>query len=134
MKVKQHYDTLLGNIYSWMVGDFTYKMKEQKQFFVENGIEPKSTKVAIDLGAGHGLQSIGLAQCGYRVTAVDLNKGIAAFPSNSSTCATLSRCVSESPMQTINSAFRFKVLKKLSMSFSYMTSSTKIKVATGSKK
>src|SRR5687767_3230758 len=76
MKVKQHYDTFLGTIYSWMTGDFTYKMNEQKQFFVENCIQPASTKVAIDLGAGHGLQSIGLAQCGYHVTAVDLNKGL----------------------------------------------------------
>ena len=37
MKVKEHYDQHLGNLYAWMVGDFDEKEKEQKDFFIENG-------------------------------------------------------------------------------------------------
>lgn len=74
MKAKQHYDTLLGGIYSWMSGGFIQKMNEQKQFFAQNDIRPISTKIALDLGAGHGLQSVALAELQFIVTAVDFSK------------------------------------------------------------
>lgn len=74
MTVKDHYDFHLGNFYSWMVGDFAARQLEQQAYFSQRGITPTSNKLAIDLGAGHGLQTIALATLGYRVMAVDFNK------------------------------------------------------------
>jgi SAM-dependent methyltransferase len=74
MKVKDHYDFHLGNFYSWMVGDFAAKQLEQQTYFIQRGMMPASNKLAIDLGAGHGLQTIALATLGYRVIAVDFNR------------------------------------------------------------
>lgn len=71
MTVKEHYDTHLGNFYSWMMGDFEIKQREFKNFLLDYDITPSSTKKALDLGAGHGLQSIPLAKLGFNVTAVD---------------------------------------------------------------
>lgn len=71
--VKEHYDKHLAAFYSWMAGDFETKQKELQDFLELHHIAPGSTKVAIDLGAGHGLQSVSLAKMGFRVTAIDLN-------------------------------------------------------------
>jgi ubiquinone/menaquinone biosynthesis C-methylase UbiE len=74
MTVKEHYDNYLGNIYSWSVGDFDKKKEEFKQFLIDNGIKPLRNKFAIDLGAGHGIQSVSLAELGFQVLAVDFNQ------------------------------------------------------------
>jgi 2-polyprenyl-3-methyl-5-hydroxy-6-metoxy-1,4-benzoquinol methylase len=74
MKVKEHYDKHLGNFYSWMLGDFQQKQLEQQQIFELLGIKPRSNKIAIDLGAGNGLQSIALANLGFAVKSIDFNK------------------------------------------------------------
>jgi len=74
MTVKEHYDNHLGNFYSWMTGNFQTKSNEFKTFLVANSIQPISNKIAIDLGAGHGLQSIPLAEIGFQVFAVDFNR------------------------------------------------------------
>ncbi len=74
MKAKDHYDNHLGNFYSWMVGNFEEKQREQQNFFGERGLYPRGSKIAFDLGAGHGLQSISLANLGYEVWAVDFSK------------------------------------------------------------
>lgn len=74
MTAKEHYDKHLGNFYSWMTGDFEPKQEAFQTFLKENAITPLSTKVAIDLGAGHGLQSVPLARIGFNVIAVDFNK------------------------------------------------------------
>lgn len=74
MKVKEHYDTHLGNFYSWMAGDFEIKTQEFREFLSGNGIKPQRNKIAIDLGAGHGLQSIPLAELGFQVLAIDFNQ------------------------------------------------------------
>jgi SAM-dependent methyltransferase len=57
-----------------MVGDFQTKSNEFKAFLVENSVTPSSNGIAIDLGAGHGLQSIALAEVGFQVVAVDFNQ------------------------------------------------------------
>ena len=73
MTVKDHYDKHLGNFYSWMSGDFEEAQKMQESFFRDNKITPFSTGIALDLGCGHGLQSISLAKRGFSVKAVDFN-------------------------------------------------------------
>lgn len=74
MTVKEHYDKHLANFYSWMTGNFDSKKQEFKKFIINNGIKPQTNKIAIDLGAGHGLQSIPLAESGFQVLAVDFNQ------------------------------------------------------------
>lgn len=74
MTAKQHYDSHLGSVYSWMLGDFHEKMSEQMDFFIRQGIEPGGTRIAFDLGAGNGIQSVALARLGFKVTAVDFNQ------------------------------------------------------------
>jgi 2-polyprenyl-3-methyl-5-hydroxy-6-metoxy-1,4-benzoquinol methylase len=74
MTTKEHYDNHLGYFYSWMTGDFNVKSTEFKKFLSDNSIAARSTGIAIDLGAGHGLQSIPLAELGFRVIAVDFNQ------------------------------------------------------------
>lgn len=74
MYAKEHYEDHLAPIYDWMVGDFETKQREQENFFVRNNILPGENKLAIDLGAGHGLQSISLARLDFRVIAVDFNR------------------------------------------------------------
>lgn len=73
MGVKEHYKNHLGNFYSWMVGDFENQQKVQQDFFSENAIISKSNAIAVDLGAGHGLQSVSLAKLGFQVKAIDFN-------------------------------------------------------------
>jgi hypothetical protein len=73
MTVKEHYERYLGNFYSWMVGDFGEKQQEQQNFFRNNNIQPNFSGVAIDLGCGHGLQAVSLANIGFSVHAVDFN-------------------------------------------------------------
>ena len=73
MTVKEHYERYLGNFYSWMVGDFGEKQLEQENFFRNNNIQPNCSGVAIDLGCGHGLQAVSLANIGFSVHAVDFN-------------------------------------------------------------
>jgi len=74
MTAKEHYDIHLADFYEWMVGDFEAKQKEQRDFFERNGIKPLQNGIAIDLGSGHGLQSIALAKLGFQVNAVDFNQ------------------------------------------------------------
>ena len=74
MTTKEHYDKHLGNFYSWMTGDFESTQKEFLDFLYEHGLFPSSTKIALDLGAGHGIQSIPLARLGFQVKAVDFNQ------------------------------------------------------------
>lgn len=73
MKVKEHYDNHLANFYSWMVGDSEQQRVDFQNFLDNNKIYPNDTKVAIDLGAGHGIQSIALKKLGFNTTAIDFN-------------------------------------------------------------
>ncbi len=74
MNVKAHYEQHLAHFYEWMLGDFDSSQQQQEAFFRNNDILPKQNKRAIDLGAGHGLQSVSLAKIGFDVTAIDFNQ------------------------------------------------------------
>jgi 16S rRNA A1518/A1519 N6-dimethyltransferase RsmA/KsgA/DIM1 with predicted DNA glycosylase/AP lyase activity len=76
--VKEHYNNHLGNFYLWMTGDFAARQKEQTHFFDTYNIKPGSSKVAIDLGAGHGVQSVALAKVGFKVIAIDFSQQLLA--------------------------------------------------------
>lgn len=73
MTAKEHYDKHLGRIYSWMSGDFATRQSEFRNFLDTHRIVPNGSRVAIDLGAGHGIQSTALAMCGFKVEAIDFN-------------------------------------------------------------
>ena len=72
----RHYDELLAEHYSWMVGvPFEQKVAEQKALLEELGLTPGRHGAAIDLGAGPGYQSAALADLGYgRVLAIDTSR------------------------------------------------------------
>ena len=73
---KEHYDNHLASFYAWMSGDFDQNRKEFQSFLERNKLKPGSTRSALDLGAGHGIQSIALSAIGFSVTAVDFNDAL----------------------------------------------------------
>ena len=72
--VKEHYDSHLGRFYSWMLGDLTERSQQQLQYFREQNISPGENGLALDLGCGNGIQSIALADLGFKVISIDFNK------------------------------------------------------------
>lgn len=73
MNTHTHYETHLARFYAWMAGDFDDKMQEQLDVLRQHGVESAPGKRAIDLGCGHGLQTMALAKLGFQVTAVDFS-------------------------------------------------------------
>ncbi|MCP4133561.1 MAG: methyltransferase domain-containing protein [bacterium] len=71
METINHYKNHLSNYYSWIFGGFEENSTKNKQFFTDHHIIPLNSKIAIDLGAGSGFQSIPLRQIGFDVFAVD---------------------------------------------------------------
>lgn len=69
--VVDHYDSLLGLHYSWLMGGFEENVARNGALFAELGIVPRRSGLAVDLGCGSGFQSIPLAQAGFTVTAMD---------------------------------------------------------------
>ncbi|MBX7152378.1 class I SAM-dependent methyltransferase [bacterium] len=74
MSTRDHYEKHLADYYSWMFGDFEKKLDDNRRFFSKHDIHPFQTKLAYDLGAGCGYQSIPLAEAGFNVKAVDFSK------------------------------------------------------------
>jgi hypothetical protein len=72
--VQEHYDRFLAEHYLWMAGGFEENAEKSRSFFSTHGIAPRDTRVAIDLGAGCGFQSVPLARAGFTVDAVDLSR------------------------------------------------------------
>ncbi len=71
--VKQHYEEVLADVYSWMYGGFENGLNRNRDFIKKHGLTPKGSALAVDLGAGSGFQTIPLAEAGYHVTAIDLS-------------------------------------------------------------
>lgn len=71
---KEHYESVLSPVYSWMLGGFPAALDRNAAFFDRWKISPRGSGLAVDLGAGCGFQSIPLARRGYAVTAIDLDR------------------------------------------------------------
>ena len=69
--VKDHYDSFLGEVYSWILGDFDKAYERNSELFANLEIQAKDGQVAVDLGCGPGCQSLPLAEIGYDVVAID---------------------------------------------------------------
>lgn len=79
----EHYERLLAEHYTWMLGDFEGGVAAQRALLERWGLgrpraEAARPGTALDLGAGSGLQSIALAELGYRVVAVDTSAALLA--------------------------------------------------------
>ena len=74
MTAKEHYDSHLGDFYEWMAGDFGLAQNKQISLFEDMKLQPVGSAVAIDLGAGHGIQTAALSTMGYQVKAIDFNR------------------------------------------------------------
>ncbi len=68
---KLHYETHLAEHYQWMLGDTSDESYFIKVFLESSQVFPKQNSVAIDLGAGTGLQSFVFAKMGFHVIAID---------------------------------------------------------------
>jgi SAM-dependent methyltransferase len=66
-----HYETHLGPVYRWMLGDVAAAFAASEAELETLGLPAKTTGYAIDLGAGLGLHAVPLAARGYSVIAVD---------------------------------------------------------------
>lgn len=73
---KEHYERVLGSIYSWMLGGHEAQLSRNRAFFESLDVAPQGSRRAIDLGAGSGFQSIPLAELGFEVWAVDLDASL----------------------------------------------------------
>jgi SAM-dependent methyltransferase len=69
--VQVHYDAFLAGRYTRISGGRKEQVRKNQKFFSSHTIMPHDNRVAIDLGAGCGFQSVPLAILGYSVTAVD---------------------------------------------------------------
>lgn len=69
--VQEHYDTHLGAIYGWMMGDRNAALAAVRQELRDLGIDRQPKGWAVDLGAGDGLYAIPLAELGFSVLALD---------------------------------------------------------------
>ena len=74
VSVEEHYESLLSDVYTWLMGGFDEAKRSNLEFFKNRKITPLSSGIAFDLGAGSGFQSIPLAELGFNVTAIDLSQ------------------------------------------------------------
>lgn len=75
---QDHYDRLLGPVYTWMAGGFEAAAARNRQQLVALGLTGWPRGLAVDLGCGSGFQSVPLAEAGYRVLALDLCESLLA--------------------------------------------------------
>lgn len=72
--IKKHYDDHLAAVYSWMRGDFDAWVHREFTYFQQNDVVPRKTGLAIDMGCGHGIQSVALAELGFTVLGIDFSE------------------------------------------------------------
>lgn len=74
-----HYDTLLAEIYAWMVGDLEAATAAAQRELASLGVlDATSGQRALDLGAGLGLHAVALVRMGWDVTAIDTSAPLVA--------------------------------------------------------
>jgi 2-polyprenyl-3-methyl-5-hydroxy-6-metoxy-1,4-benzoquinol methylase len=66
-----HYDTHLGPVYAWMIGNLRVALARSSAELEDMGLPSAPRLKALDLGAGLGLHSVALAKRGFSVTAID---------------------------------------------------------------
>jgi SAM-dependent methyltransferase len=69
-----HYESLLADHYTWMVGDYDTTVDAQRALLSRLGIphvDSSGAARALDLGSGSGFQALALAELGYAVVAID---------------------------------------------------------------
>jgi 2-polyprenyl-3-methyl-5-hydroxy-6-metoxy-1,4-benzoquinol methylase len=71
VSVSDHYERLLGPVYSWMIGDVEAATARADAELDAIGLASHATGTAVDLGAGFGMHSLPLARRGYKVLAID---------------------------------------------------------------
>ncbi|MCX6955828.1 MAG: class I SAM-dependent methyltransferase [Verrucomicrobia bacterium] len=72
---KDHYDSHLAPIYTWMRGGAAGPRRQFAEFLRDRGLLPSRPEAtALDLGAGSGFQTLPLAEAGYTVTALDFSE------------------------------------------------------------
>ncbi|WP_414830461.1 hypothetical protein [Alteromonas sp. H39] len=54
VSVKEHYEDLLSDVYTWLMGGFESAKEKNKAFFEIQNIKPFYSGIALDLGAGSG--------------------------------------------------------------------------------
>jgi 2-polyprenyl-3-methyl-5-hydroxy-6-metoxy-1,4-benzoquinol methylase len=83
--VEAHYDELLGERYTWMMGGAAACHASARALFDAAGIVAQPGDIALDLGAGAGFHARALAERGFEVIAVDTN--LALLRELGETCA-----------------------------------------------
>ena len=78
MSTAEHYERLLADCYSWMLGDFEARVERERAFLAAHGVVPGGARVAVDLGAGSGHQAVALARLGWSVRAIDFSAKLIA--------------------------------------------------------
>jgi hypothetical protein len=69
--VEAHYETHLGPVYAWMLGNRQAALARSSAELEEMSLPSSLNATALDLGAGLGLHSLGLAKRGFSVVAID---------------------------------------------------------------
>lgn len=67
----EHYDSHLGRIYAWMLGDLKAAATRCNAELADMDLPQGVGAAALDLGAGIGLHAVALAQRGFAVSAID---------------------------------------------------------------
>ena len=74
--VEAHYDELLGERYTWMMGGAAACHANARALLDAGGIVAQPGDIALDLGAGAGFHARALAERGFEVIAVDTNNAL----------------------------------------------------------